>query len=253
FIDPETGNRSLTKGNWINIDIFAEALPDSAYGDIQKLMKKNKVDVLSFTSTTKKLEKGKSANLFNKKGRITTFTLAKENKIIHSTENLIVQQDLRHPVLPTDSKNPVQFLANILVLPHAADIIETIYTYQQMVLNDFNKTLSQKEELTGKLDWIIKNTNPIKEREIWEMLFSGMLPTEPSLQALLRTKLSSEVTTRALELPINRATTQEVSDPNEILKSRRPSEDGKHILLPQCGVSFPDVGTEPQGVRYPQK
>ena len=255
FIDSETHNRGLTKGNWLNIDIFAEAeaLKDSAYGDIQKLMKKNKIDVLSFTSTTKKLEKGKPANLFNKKGRITTFTLAEENKIVHSTEDLIVQQDLRHPVLPNDSKQPVQFLANILVLPHATDIVETIYTYQQMVLNDFNKTLAQKEELTGKLDWIIKNTNPVSEREVWELLFSGMLPTEPSLQALLRTKLSSEVTTRALELSINRATTQEVPDPNEILKSRRPSKDGRHILLPQCGISFPDVGTEPGGVRFPQK
>jgi hypothetical protein len=224
FIDPENRNRSLTKGNWINIDILAEALPDSAYGDIKKLMKKGKVDVLSFTSTNKKLEKGQPAQMFNEKGRITNFNLPKESKITRSTEDLFVQQDLRHPSLPTDSKHPVQFLANMLVLPHANDLIEIMYTYQQMVINDFNKTLAQKEEEIGKLDWIIKNTNRIREEELWDLLFSGLKSTEPSLQALMRTKLSSEITIRALELPVNRSTTQEVPDANGILKGRRLSK-----------------------------
>jgi len=255
FVDRNTQLRHLTKGNMLNIDVFAKALPGTIFEDIQKLMKKSgNLDMLSFLSTTKLVEQtGKNnyieKDIFNNDGRAKVKAI---KTVTHSTQNLFVQQDLRHQAEPKTKKQSTQLISNILVLPHATNIVKTIYNYQKKVIEDFKNTFSGKSTEAKKIEWLLENVDPEMESELYDLLKKGITTNDPGLERLIQSKIAATITKKAMEILVNRAATQEIPDPNGILKGRRKSKDGKHILLPQAGCSIPDIANNPNGIRYPQ-
>jgi hypothetical protein len=95
----------------------------------------------------------------------------------------------------------------------------------------------------AKLDWLKENLNENTHKELQKMLDKGMTPYDPGFSNYIRKIIASHVTKKSLEIPINRITTQEIPDPNDLLDGRRTSSDKKHILLP-------DIASNIDGARY---
>lgn len=251
-VDPETNLRGLTKGNIINIELLAKTFPGSKFDDINKFMKKNGIDRLSFGSTTKLFEKakGKAAKeaamiqLWDKEGNaIKTPTVPANGIITRFTKDTYIQQDLRHPTLAKSKKMSSQMLGNMRALPHGREIAEMTNALQNVVINEMLSDIANKTISKAKLDWLEENLNENNHEELQRMLDLGMTLYDPGFSNYVRKILSSHVTRKALEIPINRVTTQEIPDPEGLLKGRRLSKDGKYVLLPE-------IASNVDGARY---
>jgi hypothetical protein len=263
FIDPNTGLRGLTKTNRLNIDIFAESFPDSKYSQLRDFMRSNGIDVLSFTSGTKKSEvsqnrKSVSIKLWNKDGSLIKKPVIPENSIIsRKTKDVYIQQDLRHSTAPKATKMPSQLLANMMILP-SGPVISRMINDLQITMMDIMVSQFKGEKLDDvKIDWLNENVNPETQADIYRLLELGMTPYEPALTNYMRKMIASQVTRKALEIPINRTTTQEVPDADGLLEGRREwkgtiiKSDGEEVSVRK--ILLPDVAANIDGVRYENK
>ncbi len=251
-IDPNTNLRGLTKGNIINIEILAKAMPGSKYEDVFNFMREHQIDRLSFGSTTKQYEKakGKAAKkaamikLWDDNGNKLKSPVIPEFGIItRNTADTYTQQDLRHQTAPKASKMSSQTISNISVLPHGNVIAERINSLQHIVINEMIDEIQGKTIDAAKLDWLRDNLNENTHLELQRLLQLGMTPYDPGFANYIRKILASHVTKKSLQVPINRTTTQEIPDVDRILKVRRFSSDKKHILLPEIVATI-------DGARY---
>ena len=248
FIDPVTGLRGLTKTNRLNIELLANTFPGSKYEQLRDYMKKNGIDVLSFTSGTKKHELGNKKNiaiqLWDKNGKINKKVIVPSGGIIdRNTRDVYIQQDLRHSNEPKSTKMPSQLLANMLILNNGPAISGLINQLQTHVIQDMIDEFNGKPLDETKLKWLKENVNQQTQEDLHRLLQMGMTPYEPALANFMRKMLSGALTRKALEIPINRLTTQEIPDPEGLLRGRRKSEDGKYIHLP-------DIAANVSGARY---
>jgi len=253
-INPNGNLRDLDKGNIINIDLFAEIFPDSKFADIQKFMKANKIDMLSFQSTTKvsgqaRGKKQKAAlaiNLWDDQGNVIKNPVIPENSIVQkNTSDLYIQQDLRHPNIPKKAKMSSQLLANVLSLPKGKVIGLLLNQLQNMTINKMTEEFKNGTLEEKKIEWLLENVNENTQADLFRMLEMGLTPYEPAMANYMRKIIASNVTKKGLEVPINRVTTQEVTDPSSLLKGFIPSSDGYHMLVPE-------IASDVQGARYPE-
>lgn len=246
-IAEDNNARGITKGNIINIDILAEAFPNSKYSQLKAFMEANTIDRASFGSTTKAFEKAKGKevkkssmiDLWDNDGKLIAKPEIKEQSIaIRKTKDTYVQQDLRHSSTPKSAKISSQLLGNVLGLPSGNTIAELMLQAQLESIGSFRESIGDKSIVDFKTEWLKEKINQNTQEEIARLLDMGMTIYEPAYINLLRKMFSSEVTRHALEISINRVTTQEIADPNGILLGRRPTSDGKHILLPDIASSI---------------
>ncbi len=252
FIDEETGLRGLTKGNRINIELLANDFPDSKFADIRDFMAANKIDILSPTSTTKKHEKvikksEVAIELWNKDGSVKKKIAIPEFGIIdRKTKDVYVQQDLRHSNEAKATKMPSQLLANVLILESGPELSAMIYQLQSTIAIDMMKEFENKSPAEVKLKWLKENVNEHTQPELFKLLEAGVTVYEPAMANYMRSMLASALTRKALEVPINRLTTQEIADPGKTLDGRKSYKDKsgiEHILLP-------DIAANVSGARY---
>ena len=251
-INPDNNLRGLTKGNIINIDLLAATFPGSKFEDIKEFMKDNGVDRLSFTSTTKlyehangkKAKKAIAIQLWDANGKKIKNPVIPNNAIAkRKTSDTYIQQDLRHDVVPKSAKMSSQILANMLILPHGKVISELLNSMQNITIDEMMSEFKDKPLTEAKIDWLKENVNQNTQADLYRLLEMGVTPYEPSLINFMRKIIASQVTRKALEIPINRVTTQEIPDPQGLLQGRRLTADGKHVLLPEISANV-------QGARY---
>jgi hypothetical protein len=248
FIDPETGLRGLTKTNRLNVDILANSLPKgNKYEQVRNFMRENEIDVLSFTSGTKKYEKTKNrysvaVKLWDNNGNLIKKPNIPNNSIIpRNNSDVYIQQDLRHSTVPKTTKMPSQLLANALMLDHGADISNMINKLQTTLINEFIQELDKGRLDEAKLAWLKEEVNEDTQPDLYRLLEMGITPYEPSFANFMRKIISGTLTKRTLDIPINKVTTQEIPDADGILEGRREYEG--HILLP-------DIAANINGARY---
>jgi hypothetical protein len=95
------------------------------------------------------------------------------------------------------------------------------------MITEFLEEIGTKNVTQAKLDWLRENINENSNQELVKLLDNGMSLFDPGFSNYVRNIISSNLTRKALEIPINRVTTQEIPDPEGLLKSRRPTKDGK--------------------------
>ena len=244
--------RGLTKGNIVNIDLLAAAFPGSMFEDLKKFMDKNTIDRLSFGSTTKLSEKAKGKpdkekkmmRLWDENGkRISNPQLVKDAVIIRKTSDTYIQQDLRHDTKPETKKMSSQLLSNMRILPHGNVIAERIASLQNIVVSEMIAKVSGVNLEEARISWIREQVNKNRHEELLSMLDKGMTTFDPGYANLIRKLIASHITQNSLEIPINRVNTQEIPDPSGLLRSRKISPDGLHVMLP-------DIASSIQGARY---
>jgi len=262
FIDPETGLRGLTKTNRLNIDILANAFPGSKFEQLRDLMNEKGVDVASFTSGTKKFEKAKnnkeridaSIKMWEDDGSLKKKIDIPENGIVtRLTKHVYIQQDLRHSSIPTSTKMPIQTLSNTLILDNGPAVSNLINKLQNKVMIEMVKEFEGKAMDDVKLEWLKEAVNQHSQPEIFDMLEAGITPYEPALANFLRKMLAGTLTRKALEMPINRLTTQEIPDPDGLLEGRR-SWSGTYSTGEKEWkadvILLPDIAANVTGARY---
>ena len=250
------GRRGLTKTNRLNIDALADAFPKSMYSELRYFMRKNQIDVLSFGSGTKMYEEegGKTPNqiklwnedgTLNKKPEIPEFGITTRNN-----SDVFVQQDLRHSSIPKTTPLPAQMHANMMVLGSGSRISSYINRLQEIVLNDFIKTFEGKDLSQIKIEWLLENINKELNPDIFQMLSSGSTVYEPALLNYFKKLIAGHVERKALELPINRVTTQEIADPG--ISSGRPLLLGRrHVTYNgRDYIALPEIAANIEGARY---
>jgi hypothetical protein len=232
YKDPGTNTRGLTKPNIINIDIASET-GSPTYKAIQDYMKKNKIDVLSFTSSSKIIAKEKVINLFNEDGSFNAGAEAIHGTHVTdmNTNNLYIQQDLRHAITPKSTKMPAPFLANMMSLPNGKSIAGMISEMQRLGIENLERDLSKTEIDVAKKAWLEENVNKFSQPDLKRLLKAGLTIDDPTYRKMMQTILTAAISRRALEIPINRVTTQEIPDVDGILMPYTPAKDGKHTLL----------------------
>ena len=248
FIDKESNSRGLLKGNWLNIDLLAEAMPKSVYAELARMMRENNLDTVSFNSSNKLREPGVNVlDVLNLDGRIKKdFRLNTNDIFQRSTEDLFIQQDLRHPSNPVVTKQASQFLANVLVLPNASKIVNAIAEMRKRQVIEFiNKfdvsNLDERAKLISdvKRKWLMDSLDETTDRELIELLKNGGTINEPGVQNYIRARIASAATKEALDLNVMRTATQEIPDIDGQLEGFRLSSDGQHYLLPEAAVGDP--------------
>lgn len=251
-VNPENNLPGLTKGNILNIDLIASVFPDSKYAKLRDFMKENNVDRLSFTSTTKLYEMAKRSKakedmaikLWDKEGNWLKKSIIPENSVIsRNTSDTYIQQDLRHPTEAKPAKMASQILANMLALPNGNNVAIMLNAIQNITMDEMIGELNNKRIDQAKLEWLKENVNKNTQADIARLLSMGMTPYEPSLANFMRKMIASHVTRKALEVPINRVTTQEIPDADQLLTGRHTSSDGKHIISS-------DIASNVEGARY---
>lgn len=241
FIDKKSDTRALMKGNWLNVDLLAAAMPGSVYAEIAKLMQENKLDTLSFKSTTKLIEKkGKILSAFTNKGKLKEgFSLKKEDILQRNTDDIFIQQDLRHQPDAVEANQAAQLLSNILVLPRASQVVLAIAQLRAKLvnnfLNEFN-AMSKTEMTEQKMKWFEEKLKDEKDREVLELIKLGVTVHDPIIANLIRAKLANKAQDMALDFKMMRSTTQEIPDIDGQLEGFRLSSDGQHYLLPECAI-----------------
>lgn len=258
IVNPSTRLRGLTKTNRLNIETLANDLPPgNRFEHIRDFMRSHGIDVLSFKSGTKKHEKtvdrdAIAIQLWDKKtGELLKNPIIPKGAIFsRNTSDLYIQQDLRHSNNPKATKMPSQLLSNMLVLANGPRISYLINQLQVKVINDMVREFDKNRLDLVKLKWLIENVNQYTQPDLYRLLEAGMTPYEPSFANLVRKMIAGEITRKALEIPINRLTTQEILDPGitpeeGLLDSRRSYEYNgvKYTLLP-------DIAANIKGARY---
>ena len=254
FLDKETNSRGLLKGNWLNIDLLASfpGMENSIYAKLRDLMNELGVDTLSFTSTNKLIESGKPVvKALNADGSLKKgFKLKAKDVFTRKTEDLFVQQDLRHQPNPKEVKQASQFLANILVLPNAGNIVMALSEMRTQQVNKFlsqfdNATTEERTKLLSekKMKWLVESLKENIDQDLIDLIDAGATLHEPGIQNYIRTRIASAATKEALDLNMMRATTQEIPDADGLLNGFVLSKDKKHYLLPECAVGDPTART----------
>lgn len=232
YKDSQTNLRGLTKPNIINVDIAAETTSPT-YIAIQQYMKKNKIDVLSFTSSSKIIANETVIKLFNEDGTVNLNAEARTGVHVTNmdTNNFYVQQDLRHSIIPKSTKMPAPFLANMMNLPNGNAIAGLISEMQRLGISNLERELERGDLDKAKKKWLKENVNEHSQPELKRLLEAGLTVDDPTYRKMMQTILTAAITKRALEIPINRVTTQEIPDVDGILEPYRLTKDKKHTLL----------------------
>jgi hypothetical protein len=236
------GKRGLMKTNNINIRALAMK-HKSIYQQLDAYMAKHKIDMITFTSGNKLTEVDgyKPISLFDKNGKFQD--VSPKGKIIErNTSDLFIQQDLRHSTTPKATKMPSQTMANAITLPNGSTIAKLAYQIQEAALTELETMIREMGSDNVRLEWIKEAINPYNHPDLVRMLEAGIGINEPSIRKLVRTILSSQVSRKALEIPINRVTSQEIPDIDGVLKGRREFEG--HVLLPDIAANITGVRAE---------
>jgi len=245
-INYDTGYRGLTKTNRLNIEILASAFPGSKFEHIRDFMKAHSIDVLAGTSGTKKSEmnpdrKAVSIKLWDEEGNLLKKPVIPENSIIaRNTSDVFVQQDLRHSTEGSPTNMPSQIPANMQAIENGVEISRKIFRLQVKVMAEMVREFDGKKIDDVKIKWLKDLVNENTQPDLYRLLEAGMTPYEPSFANFMRKMLSSELTRKALGIPINRITTIEILDPGTtgdegLLKGRTryTHNNEEHILLPE--------------------
>ena len=242
----ENGTRGLTKANFLNIDILAEAFKDAPEGQIfvqiKELLDSKELDTLSFTKSGTKLleEKEKSSELITKDGKVDQSKFSEDNVINRDTQHIFIQQDLRHSMMPQLKKMSVQFVSNILGLPNGLDILKNIVELQIDMIDGVAQELRDKDIV----DWLKEYLDEENHRDLLDILEEGADITEPAASKLIRQMLASDFNKRALEIPVNRVMAQEIPSIPGLLKGYE--RIGDKVLPAQVAVGI-------AGLRYAEK
>ncbi len=270
-INRTNGHRFLTKTNIICIDEVADRL-GGRWATLRDFMYEHEIDTVSSPSGTKKNahipagtehlqkrlnkpgEKDKfdgAFDLFGLDSRSTTngqkLYTKEDVKLFlqpYYTNDLYVQQDLRHESISSWSKHSKQHRMNFVSIEGWSDVFENLINQQvQARINTFNiqyiGARSEEEKKLVLANAIIDRQNmltkPIKslddlaealssdryniDEEDSEQLLAIMNPNAqlsyPSIAKWVRTKLSSALRTGTIEVKVNRTATQELPDMNE--------------------------------------
>ena len=263
-INRTNGQRFLTKTNIICIDEVADRL-GGRWATLRDFMYEHEIDTVSSPSGTKKnahipagtehlqkrLNKPGEKDKFD--GAFDLFGLDPKNytkedvKLFiqhYYTNDLYVQQDLRHESISSWSKHSKQHRMNFVSIEGWSDVFENLINQQvQARINTFNiqyvGARSEEEKKLVLANAIIDRQNmltkPIRsmddladalssdryniDEEDREQLLAIMNPNAqlsyPSIAKWVRTKLSSALRTGAIEIKVNRTATQELPDLNE--------------------------------------
>lgn len=232
YKDQQTNLRGLTKPNIVNVDVASQT-ESPTYIAIREYMKKNKIDILSFSSSSKIIANEKMIQLFNPDGSFNAGAEALHGTHITDmdTNNLYVQQDLRHVITPKSTKMPAPFLANMMSLDNGPAIAGMISEMQRLGIDKLERELSRGDIDVAKKKWLTENVNEHSQPELKRLLEKGLSIDDPTYRKMMQTILTAAISKRALEIPINRVTTQEVPDVDGILNPYTITKDGKHTLL----------------------
>ena len=263
-INRTNGQRFLTKTNIICIDEMAHRL-GGRWATLRDFMYEHEIDTVSSPSGTKKNahipsgterlqkrlnkpgEKDKFDGAFDLFGLDPKSYTKEDVKLFlqpYYTNDLYVQQDLRHESISSWSKNSKQQRMNFVSIEGWSDVFENLINQQvQARINTFNiqyiGARSEEEKKLVLANAIIDRQNmltkPIRsmddladalssdrysvDEEDREQLLAIMNPNAklsyPSIAKWVRTKLSSALRTGAIEIKVNRTATQELPDLNE--------------------------------------
>jgi len=232
FKHKDTNLRELTKANIINIDVLAELL-GGIYQEIKDFMDSNKIDILSMPSSSKTHSGTDIIQLFDSEGKINKNITIDPAKHIEDreTSTLYVQQDLRHPTIAKTTSMPSQFLTNMFTLNNSGQIIGYISELQRIGLEKLRDRVGTSDE--KKNEFLKKNINDFTQPDLKKLLDNGLTIDDPAYRNFMHTVISASISKLALDIPINRLTTQEIADAEGILKPLRKTKDGKHTLLPE--------------------
>lgn len=239
YIDQFTSKRGLVKGNALNIDMFANIPGLETYSAIKKFMAKHKLDMLFLTSSAKLMASGKVIDIFNENGKFNPdIEITDEHITVMETDNLFIQQDLRHPDYPKTSKQPSQFLANMLILENGESIAANQYQMQRISIHELAQELEGEESDIAKIKYLKENVDEFSQPELFELLNKGITIDDPVYRKMMRVIISSAITNRALKIPINRITTQEIPDLDGFCEPARLTKDKKHTLEADIVCSY---------------
>ena len=263
-INRANGQRFLTKTNIICIDEMADRFGGN-WATLRDFMYEHEIDTVSSPSGTKKNshipagtehlqkrlnkpgEKDKFDGAFDLFGNDpSSYTKDDVKKFLqpYYTNDLYVQQDLRHESISSWSKHSKQHRMNFVSIEGWSDVFENLINQQvQSRINVFNiqyvGARSEEEKKLVLANAIIDRhnmlTKPIRsmddiaealssgnyniDKEDQEKLLAIMNPNAqlsyPSIAKWVRTKLSSALRTGAIEVKVNRTATQELPDLND--------------------------------------
>ena len=263
-INRTNGQRFLTKTNIICIDEVAHRL-GGRWATLRDFMYEHEIDTVSSPSGTKKNahipsgterlqkrlnkpgEKDKFDGAFDLFGLDPKSYTKEDVKLFlqpYYTNDLYVQQDLRHESISSWSKHSKQHRMNFVSIEGWSDIFENLINQQvQARINTFNiqyiGARSEEEKKLVLANAIIDRQNMLTklirsmddladalssdrysvDEEDREQLLAIMNPNAklsyPSIAKWVRTKLSSALRTGAIEIKVNRTATQELPDLNE--------------------------------------
>jgi hypothetical protein len=244
-VNEETGARGLMKTNNVNVEALADQYPNSIFAELKKLMKKHKIDVLTFTSGNKHLENDVPIeNLFSDKGKvITSFKDFGKSVFTRNTKDFYIQQDLRHTTQPMTRSMPSQMQSNMITLPNGIQVSKAIYETRQQEYIDFLQSYKGRpmEEIRNEI--LKLKADPFTNESLIKMIETGVDMTEPSIARLAKNIVSSGLTKALLSIPVNRVTSQEIPDADQILKPLRRSKANPGRML------LPDIASKIDGAR----
>jgi hypothetical protein len=240
FKHSESNMPELTKANILNIDILDELLGDimPTVREMKKFMDKHKIDILSLPSSSKIHYGSEKVDLFDENGKVRSNVQFDPKRHIEkrSTSTIIIQQDLRHQTKPKKAKEPSQFLTNMFATKSAPHIISLFNEIQRRGLEALHKALVGNPQY--KLDYVLDNANENTQSDLIDMIKAGITMDDPAYRSLMHVIQSSAIGRTALNVPINRVNNQEIPDFDGVLKGFTPSEDGKHLSLPDTVAAF---------------
>lgn len=253
-LNKETGKRGLNKVNSVNIDTLVDIDKKGKlkWKYLQDLMKKYKVDEITFTSGNKHIEdpSKKPVKIFDPIGNILPgVKISEENIITRSTHNYFIQQDLRHSNVPSEKKMVSQQFINMMSTPNADEIAGIVNAMQHNAIIELEELFAKNGNKDLKIQWIRENLSPSNQPEVIRMIEEGVGFNEPSIKNILLAMAGSYITERILKIPINRTTTIELPDFDSLCESRREfvwkDQDGNR----HTKVLLPDIITNAAGVR----
>ena len=233
------GNRGLNKVNTINIEVFDMKYEGSKFEVLKKIMKDHNIDMITFTSGNKHTEDPtkEPADVFDALGNVKEkFTISEENIIERNTEDLYIQQDLRHDTSPKEAKMPSQLLSNMFFLPNGIEVARAVFQFQHQTIKQFEDMLNRESSDKLRMEWVRQNVDPLLHEDLFRMIKAGVGFNEPSIRSMLRNILANHVSRNVMEIAINRVTAQEVPDLDNFLEGRRviTQEDGtQRVILPE--------------------
>ena len=293
-INRSNGQRFLTKTNIICIDEVAEQL-GGRWALLRDFMREHEIDTVSSPSGTKKNsyipagtehlqknvgkpEKPKYDGAFNlfglEQGSYTKDDVAQFVQP-YATNDLFVQQDLRHDSASSWSKQSKQQRMNMTSIEQWDPIYESLINSQvKQRIATFgevyqNATTEEEKKLVlanaiidrkaflkkpiksmDELATAIENNKADLEDEDMEQLLAIMNPNAklsyPSIARWVRTKLSSALQKGAIEVKVNRTATQELPDLNQEHRGYQIIDDISWSLMPFLReAGFADLHVQP--------